>query len=100
AAAGQYSVAAGDYNLASAVQRAFASDPTNAAGLLIGTTEVIATTNAPAATPLWKAISGTFGGYVTALAIAPSAPQSVYAATSDGHVWFTSNGGANWPPPG
>jgi hypothetical protein len=55
------------------------------------------------ASPTWSAISGILGGstvaqqYITALAIAPSDPKTVYAATSDGHVSATANGGTSWP---
>ena len=93
---------ANDYSLAYSVQRSFAMDPKNSARLLIGTTKVWETKNATAASPTWSAVSGILGGpnvaqqYITALAIAPSAPQTVYAATSDGHVWATTNGGSNW----
>ena len=94
--------AASDYSLAYSVQRSFAIDPTKPARLLIGTTRVWQTTNATAASPTWKAISGILGGakvsqqYITALAIAPSDPKTIYAATADGHVWATTDGGANW----
>jgi photosystem II stability/assembly factor-like uncharacterized protein len=93
---------AGDYNLAYSTQRAFAIDPSNPKRLLIGTTKVWQTKNASAANPTWSAISGILGGasasqqYITALAIAPSDPKTVYAATADGHVWVTSNGGTTW----
>ena len=52
--------------------------------------------------PTWKAISGILGGakvsqqYITALAIAPSDPKTIYAATADGHMWATTDGGSNW----
>jgi photosystem II stability/assembly factor-like uncharacterized protein len=91
-----------DYGLGYSVQRSFAMDPSNSARLLIGTTKVWETTNATAASPTWKAISDVLGGstaaeqYITALAIAPSDPKTVYAATSDGHLWATTNGGGQW----
>jgi photosystem II stability/assembly factor-like uncharacterized protein len=91
-----------DYSLAYSVQRAFAIDPTNPDRLLIGTTRIWETTNATAATPTWSPISGILGGataaqqYITALAIAPSKPKTVYAATADGHIWVTTNGGTSW----
>jgi photosystem II stability/assembly factor-like uncharacterized protein len=94
--------AAGDYGLAYSTQKSFAIDPSNAKRLLIGTTKVWQTKNAAAANPTWSAISGILGGatvgeqYITALAIAPSDPKTVYAATSDGHVWATANGGTSW----
>jgi photosystem II stability/assembly factor-like uncharacterized protein len=92
----------GDYNLAYSAQRSFAIDPSNAKRLLIGTTKVWQTKSATAANPTWSAISGILGGatpgeqYITALAIAPSDPKTVYAATADGHVWATTNGGTSW----
>lgn len=92
----------GDYALAYSTQRSFAMDPTNPARLLLGTTRVWETTNATAASPTWNhfanlpAPSGPAGSYITALAIAPSNPQTVYAATQDGHVWVTTNGGSTW----
>jgi hypothetical protein len=94
--------AANDYDIAYSTQRAFAIDPSNAKRLLIGTTKVWQTKNASAANPTWSAISGILGGatpaeqYITALAIAPSDPKTVYAATADGHVWVTANGGTSW----
>lgn len=94
---------ASDYNLAYSAQRAFAIDPSNPKRLLIGTTKVWQTKNATVASPTWSAISGILGGatvsqqYITALAIAPSDPKTVYAATSDGHISATSNGGTSWP---
>jgi photosystem II stability/assembly factor-like uncharacterized protein len=93
---------ASDYSLAYSTQRAFAIDPSNAKRLLIGTTKVWQTTNATAASPTWKAISGILGGatpgqqYITALAIAQSDPKTVYAATADGHLFATTNGGTSW----
>jgi photosystem II stability/assembly factor-like uncharacterized protein len=91
-----------DYNLAYSTQRSFAIDPSNPKRLLIGTTKVWQTKNATVASPTWSAISGILGGaavakqYITALAIAPSDPKTVYAATSDGHVSATANGGTSW----
>ena len=91
-----------DYSLAYSTQRSFAIDPSNPKRLLVGTTRVWQTKNASAANPTWSAISGVLGGatpdlqYITALAIAPSDPQTVYAATADGHVWATANGGTSW----
>lgn len=96
--------AKGDYNLAYAVQKSFAIDPTNPKRLLIGTTKVFETKDATILHPVWTAISGVLGGsanaglqYITALAIAPSDPKTIYVATGDGHVWVTTDGGATWP---
>ena len=93
---------ASDYAFAYSVQRAFAMDLSNPARLLIGTTKVWETTNGKAASPTWNALSGILGGasasqqYITALAIAPSKPTTIYAATADGHIWVTMNGGTSW----
>ncbi len=93
---------ANDYPFAGSTQRSFAMDPSDPARLVIGTTQVWETTDATAANPTWTGISGVLGGatasqqYVTALAIAPSAPKTIYAATADGHLWATTNGGASW----
>jgi len=54
----------------------------------------------------WGAISGDLtrsGGMssqkgVSAIAIAPSDPQTIYVGTSDGNVQVTTNGGATWTP--
>ncbi|MEK9138678.1 MAG: hypothetical protein AAB393_16265, partial [Bacteroidota bacterium] len=35
-------------------------------------------------------------GTISAITIAPSDPNHVYVGTSDGLIWFTSNGGARW----
>jgi hypothetical protein len=50
--------------------------------------------------PAWQPISPVLSnndtpsnGYITALAIAPSDPQTIYAATRDGKVWVTTKGG-------
>jgi photosystem II stability/assembly factor-like uncharacterized protein len=92
-----------DYALAYSVQKSFAMDPQQPKRLLIGLTRVFECSNATAASPVWTPISGVLspsvdvsGQYITALAIAPSNSKTVYAATSDGHVWWTTNGGANW----
>ena len=92
-----------DYSLAYSVQKSFAMDPSNAKRLLLGLTKVFECKDATAVIPVWKAISGILSPgnkvgsqYITALAIAPSAGQVIYAATADGHVWTTANDGANW----
>ena len=93
---------ANDYDLAYSVQRSFAIDPSKPKRLVIGTTKVWATNNATVANPSWSAISGILGGatpdqqYITAVAIAPSSSDTIYAATADGHIWVTTNGGTNW----
>jgi hypothetical protein len=42
----------------------------------------------------WAASSPALGGTITAIAVAPSASAIVYAATSAGHIWRSSDGGA------
>lgn len=94
---------ANDYDFAYKAQKAFVIDPSNPKRLLIGTNRVWETTNATAATPTWKAISPVLSSsatpgdrFITALAVAPSDPTTIYAATADGHLWLTSDGGASW----
>jgi photosystem II stability/assembly factor-like uncharacterized protein len=83
------------FNLAYTAQKAFVMDPSNSARLLVGTTQVYQTTNAGDS---WTAISPVLsaGHYITALAIAPSAPNVIFAATDDGRLFVTQNGGASW----
>jgi hypothetical protein len=94
--------AGSDYDFAYSAQKSFAIDYKKPTRLLVGTTKVWQTTNADAATPTWKAFSPVLGGataaeqYITALAIAPSDSKTVYAATANGRVWVTTDGGANW----
>jgi len=38
------------------------------------------------------------GATITAIAIAPSQPDTIYAATQDGRFFATSDGGSNWRP--
>jgi len=92
-----------DYNLAYAVQKSFVMDPSNGKRLLVGTNKVFETKNARTGTPTWNAISHILSPsgdvanqYITTLAIAPSDAKTVYAATSDGHLWITTNGGTKW----
>lgn len=64
--------------------------------LFTGRQEVFRTTNGAAN---WSASSPTVGGSVLAIAIAPSNHQIVYAGTSSGKVWKSTDGGAtlaNW----
>jgi photosystem II stability/assembly factor-like uncharacterized protein len=44
----------------------------------------------------WWQNTGPEGGTVAALAIDPAAPATLYAATSDGRLFRTSNGGESW----
>ena len=92
-----------DYDLAYSVQKSFVMDPQNPKRLVIGLTQVFECQDATVANPAWSAISMVLSPssavgsqYITALAIAPSDSQTIYAATADGHVWTTTNGGGNW----
>ena len=89
------------YGFAGASQKAFAMDPSNPARLLVVADRVYETTNANAAAPTWAQISGVLSpnshqSFVIAIAIAPSAPSTVYAATQEGGVWVTYNDGGEW----
>ena len=93
----------GDYGLAYSAQKSFAMDPSNAKRLVLGTNKVFECKDATAFVPVWEAISDVLSPsgdvskqYITALAIAPSAPHMLYAATSDGHVWTTTDDGGHW----
>lgn len=64
--------------------------------LFTGRQEVFRTTNGAAS---WSASSPTVGGNVQAITIAPSNHQIVYAGTSTGKIWKSTDGGAtlaNW----
>lgn len=93
----------GNYNAAYTVQKAFVSDNQNPGRLLVGADQVYETTQAAslAASPIvWNPIGPppVKSVYVTAIAIAPSAPETIYVATNDQHVWMTSNNGSSWNP--
>jgi autotransporter-associated beta strand protein len=88
------------YGLAYASQKAFVMDPTNSQRLPVGTNQVYETTNGGST---WTAISGVLSPssnlsdqYITALAIAPSQPNTIYAATADGRLFVTQNNGMAW----
>jgi photosystem II stability/assembly factor-like uncharacterized protein len=70
-------------------------DPTNSTRMLYATHRIYRSTNSGAS---WTAISGdlTGGGSasIRSIAIAPSDPNTVYAATSDGRVQRSTNGGS------
>lgn len=72
-------------------------NPNSTTTLLYATHRIYRTTNTGLS---WSAISGdlTGGGSaaVRALVIAPSNPQTVYAATNDGRVLVSVDGGAVW----
>jgi autotransporter-associated beta strand protein len=88
------------YGLAYASQKAFVMDPGNSQRVLVATNRVYETTNSGAS---WKAISPVLSPssnlsdqYITSLAIAPSLPNTIYAATADGRVFVTQNDGGAW----
>jgi hypothetical protein len=92
-----------DFGLAYSTQKSFVMDPSNPTRLLLGTTTVHETTNALSNNPNWTTISNVLSPsnnvgyqYITALAIAPSDGDTIYAATKDGHLWTTFNGGVQW----
>ncbi|HET9888236.1 MAG TPA: FlgD immunoglobulin-like domain containing protein [bacterium] len=78
-------------------------DPANHLRLYLGTHRVYRTTNGAGS---WTAISpdltdGAGGGNLvfgtlTTLAVAPSAPGTVYAGSDDGNVHVTTNDGGSW----
>ncbi|HSZ55212.1 MAG TPA: hypothetical protein VK797_06095 [Tepidisphaeraceae bacterium] len=78
------------FNLAYTSQRAFEMDPTNDNRLLVGVDSVYQTTNGGTS---WTAISPVLstGQFISDLAIAPSAPNTVYAGTGDGKLFVTTN---------
>ncbi len=88
------------YGLGYASQKAFVMDPTNSQRLLVATNQVYETTNGGTG---WTAISGVLSTssnldeqYISALAIAPSSPNTIYAATAGGQLFVTQNDGATW----
>jgi titin len=88
------------YNLAYASEKAFVLDPTNSQRVLVGTNQVYETTDSAttwnAISPVLSPSSNVNDQYITALAIAPSNPNTVYAATADGRVFVTQNDGGSW----
>ncbi len=70
-------------------------DPADPNVLYFGTYRLYRTANRA---DQWSAISPdlTNGGAISAIAPAPSSPQTVYVGTSDGRLQVTTNGGGNW----
>jgi photosystem II stability/assembly factor-like uncharacterized protein len=72
-------------------------DPSNHNRLILGTNYV---NESPNQALDWFPISGvltsTPGASITAVAIAPTAPNTVYVAYSDGTVFVTTNDGSTW----
>jgi photosystem II stability/assembly factor-like uncharacterized protein len=84
------------FDLAYTAQKAFQLDPANPDRLLVGTNRVYETTNdGDSWTPISPVLTSGVQ-FITALAIAPSQPGMIYAATSDGRVFVTSNDGGTW----
>ena len=88
------------FGLAYASQKAFVMDPTNSQRMLVGTNQIYETTNGSGS---WTAISPVLSPsnnvsdqYITSIAIAPSHPSTIYAATADGRMFITQNDGTNW----
>ena len=75
----------------------FVMDPSNANRLLAGTNYIYETTNGAATwtriSPSLPADSTSYFGAVSAIAVAPSAPQTVYAGTGDGQIRVTTDDG-------
>ncbi|MCW5943387.1 MAG: hypothetical protein KIS66_14240 [Fimbriimonadaceae bacterium] len=76
-----------------------ATDPSNSQTLYLGTNYVWKLNYT--SSPFWNArlggqvLAGT-GGWVNALAVAPSNPNHLFAGTSDGRLWFSGNSGTTW----
>jgi hypothetical protein len=93
-----------NYTFSQPVQRAITLDPNNHKRLLFGMTQVYVTEDATIASPTWTTISNVLSPasnvanqYITVIAVAPSDSKTIYAATADGHIWVTKDGGAtNW----
>jgi photosystem II stability/assembly factor-like uncharacterized protein len=74
-----------------------AMDPNISSTLYIGTFRVHRSFDAgDTFTPISPDLSLTSTDYVTAIAPSPSNTLRIYAATRDGLVWVTSDGGTNW----
>jgi hypothetical protein len=57
-----------------------------------------ATADRAAISPRWVQSTTPAGGFVAALAQAPSSPQILYAGTEVAGVWRSTDGGASWKP--
>ncbi len=88
------------FGLAYASQKAFVMDPTDSQRLLLGTNQIYETTNGSgswtAISPVLSPSANLFDQYITAIAIAPSDPGTIYAATADGRLFITQNDGGLW----
>jgi photosystem II stability/assembly factor-like uncharacterized protein len=77
-------------------------DPNNSKRMVYGTATLYETTDATAAPPVWTAIGtpGTNGfnpggNSISAVAISPSSPNTIYV-TTESQVFVTTNDGASW----
>lgn len=70
-------------------------DPSNPSRLLLGLDRLYESTDKANS---WSAISPALvaGKAITALAVAPGAPDTLYVTYDDGSVWRTTDHGANW----
>jgi len=71
-------------------------DPVNPQVLYFGTYRLYRTVDNAES---WTSVSGAFAGFpgaVSAIAVAPGDPQTIYVGTSDGTVYVTTNGAATW----
>ena len=76
-------------------------DPSNSQRLLLGTDRVYQTTNsgtlwAPISTPGLNGWISPATAVINSIAVAQSAPNTIYATTSDGKLYVTNNGGTSW----
>ena len=78
----------------------FVMDKSNSSHMVAGTNYVYQTTNGAASwqriSPLLVTSASDNSKAISALAIAPNSGNTIYAGTSDGKVWVTTNGGGNW----
>ncbi len=70
-------------------------DPVNPQVLYFGTDHLYRTVDNAES---WSPISGAVSGSVSAIAVAPGDPQTIYIGTNGGYVLVTTNGGGTWTP--
>jgi hypothetical protein len=98
-----------DWSTLGWMQRSVVMDPSAPRRLLVGASVVIETLDGTSSSPSWRAwepfpaATETSHPVITALAIAPSSPSTVYAATAmlpssnpDRHVYRTIDSGKHW----
>ena len=84
------------YNYAYTSQKAFTMDPSNPHRLLLGTTKLYITTDDGDSWSAPNANDLSNGSLITAIAVAPSHANTIYAGTADGKFWVTTDGGVTW----